>query len=63
MDRCSAPDRRREVVLNLETDIMEPVFLVMVFAIMWLAGSLFAADLENLRAAERRLALCPDSIR
>ena len=38
---------------------MEPVFLGIVFAIMWLSASLLAADLENLRAAERRLALWP----
>ena len=42
---------------------MEPVFLGMVFAIMWLSGSLFASDLENMREAERRLALCPRSVR
>jgi hypothetical protein len=59
MDRCSAPLRRRRVVSTLEADIMEPVFLGIVFAIMWLSASLLAADLENLRAAERRLALCP----
>ena len=37
----------------------EPMFLTMVFAIMWLSGSLFAADLEAMRAAERRLQRCP----
>ena len=42
---------------------MEPVFLGMVFVIMWLSGSLFATDLAQLQAAERRLALCPPSIR
>jgi hypothetical protein len=39
--------------------IMEPIFLGLVFAIMWLSSSLLADVLENMRAAERRLALCP----
>jgi hypothetical protein len=38
---------------------MEPIFLGAVFAIMWLSATLLAADLETLRAAEQRLALCP----
>jgi hypothetical protein len=42
---------------------MEPMFLAMVFAIMWLSASLFAADLETLRATERRLERCPARIR
>jgi len=39
--------------------IMEPIFLGAVFAILWLSGSLLAQDLATLRAAERRLAVCP----
>ena len=39
---------------------MEPIFLGAVFAIMWLSASLLADDLETIRAAERRLAFCPD---
>jgi hypothetical protein len=39
---------------------MEPIFLGAVFAIMWLSGSLLADDLETIRAAEHRLAACPD---
>jgi hypothetical protein len=42
---------------------MEPIFLAAVFAIVWLSASLFAADLETLRAEERRLARCPARIR
>jgi hypothetical protein len=38
---------------------MEPIFLGTVFVIMWLSASLLADDLETMRAAERRLALCP----
>jgi hypothetical protein len=38
---------------------MEPLFLGLVFTIMWLSASLLADDLENMRATERRLALCP----
>jgi hypothetical protein len=38
---------------------MEPIFLGMVFAIMWLSSTLLADDLESLRAAEHRLARCP----
>jgi hypothetical protein len=38
---------------------MEPIFLGMVFAIIWLSSSLLADDLESLRAAELRLARCP----
>jgi hypothetical protein len=38
---------------------MEPIFLGVVFAIMWLSGSLLAVDLEAMRAAERRLQRCP----
>jgi hypothetical protein len=38
---------------------MEPIFLGMVFAILWLSASLLAEDIESLNAAERRLALCP----
>jgi hypothetical protein len=42
---------------------MEPLFLAGVFAIMWLSASLFAADIEDERAAERRHARCPARIR
>jgi hypothetical protein len=42
---------------------MEPIFLGVVFAIMWLSGSLFADNLEAMRAAERRLARCPAHVR
>jgi hypothetical protein len=42
---------------------MEPVFLGLVFVIMWLSGSLLAADLQSLRAAELRLARCPARVR
>jgi hypothetical protein len=38
---------------------MDPIFLGMVFAIIWLSSSLLADDLESLRAAEHRLARCP----
>jgi hypothetical protein len=38
---------------------MEPLFLGLVFAIMWLSTSLLAEDLRSLHAAERRLARCP----
>jgi hypothetical protein len=38
---------------------MEPIFLGMVFAILWLSASLLATDIESLNATERRLALCP----
>jgi len=38
---------------------MEPVFLGLVVAILWLAGSLLAADIQTLQAAERRRQLCP----
>lgn len=38
---------------------MEPIFLGTVFAIMWLSSTLLADDLENLHAAELRLARCP----
>jgi hypothetical protein len=38
---------------------MEPIFLGVVFGIMWLSASLLAEDLATLRAAVRRLALCP----
>jgi hypothetical protein len=38
---------------------MEPIFLALVFAIMWLSASLLAADIESLNATERRLAVCP----
>ena len=41
---------------------MEPMFLGAVFMIMWLSASLFAVDIENLRATERRLARCPARI-
>ena len=40
-----------------------PIFLGVVFAIMWLSGSLFADDLEAMRAEERRLARCPAHVR
>jgi len=39
---------------------MEPIFLGAIFAIMWLSASLLADDLETMRAAERRLMLCPE---
>ena len=42
---------------------MEPIFLSVVFAIMWLSTSLLADDLATLRATERRLALCPADAR
>lgn len=42
---------------------MDPFLLYMVFAIMWLASFLFAEDIENMRAAELRLARCPDRVR
>lgn len=61
MDRCRAP-RRRMVVLDLEA-VMGTVFLGMVFAIMWLSASLFAADIRNLHEEERRLARCPARVR
>ena len=41
---------------------MDPIFLGMVFAIMWLSSTLLADDLESLRAAEHRLARCPARI-
>jgi hypothetical protein len=63
MDRCGAPSGLAGVVSKLEAHIMEPVFLGMVFGIMWLSASLFATDLENLRETERRLARCPKSVR
>ena len=39
--------------------IMEPIFLGLVFGIMWLSASLLAEDLETLHATERRLQRCP----
>ena len=42
---------------------MEPLFLGMAFAVMWLSASLFAADLQTLRATERRLQSCPVRVR
>jgi hypothetical protein len=42
---------------------MEPIFLGLVFGIMWLSASLLAGDLASLRDAERRLSLCPAYIR
>jgi hypothetical protein len=38
---------------------MEPLFLGLVFTIMWLSASLVAADIESIHATERRLARCP----
>ena len=43
--------------------MMEPVFLGTVFAILWLSGSLFAADIQAFTATERRLARVPVSVR
>lgn len=42
---------------------MEPIFLGLVFAIMWLSTSLLAEDIARHRATERRLARCPAHIR
>ena len=38
---------------------MEPIFLSMMFAIIWLSSSLLAEDIARLHATERRLARCP----
>jgi hypothetical protein len=38
---------------------MEPIFLCMVFAIMWLSSALLMEDIAALRATERRLERCP----
>jgi hypothetical protein len=45
--------------LSLETLNMEPIFLCMVFAIMWLSSALLMEDIAALRATERRLERCP----
>jgi hypothetical protein len=42
---------------------MEPIFLGMVFAILWLSASLFAEDIASARATERRLQRCPVFVR
>jgi hypothetical protein len=61
-DRSIAPAGAGGGRLEME-EVMEPVFLGMVFAIMWLSASLFAAEVKNLRAAERRHARCPIRVR
>jgi|APAra7269096979_1048534.scaffolds.fasta_scaffold20186_2 hypothetical protein len=42
---------------------MEPIFLGVVFAILWLSTSLLAEDIALARATERRLARCPVTVR
>jgi hypothetical protein len=42
---------------------MEPIFLGMMFAILWLSASLLAEDIASLRAAEHRLKRCPVFVR
>ena len=63
MDLAKRAARRRRWSFELGGPTMEPVFLGMVFVIMWLSGSLFAADIAQLQAAERRILRCPSSIR
>ncbi|HVM83183.1 MAG TPA: hypothetical protein VMW18_04790 [Candidatus Binatia bacterium] len=43
--------------------MVETVFLAVVFAIMWLSGSLFAEDIQTWHAAERRRHYCPVRVR
>jgi len=44
-------------------NMVETVFLAVVFAIMWLSGSLFAEDIQAWHAAERRRHYCPVRVR
>ncbi len=42
---------------------MDPLFLATIFGIMWLSSSLLVRDVEEMRAAERRLERCPAHVR
>ncbi|HVO02001.1 MAG TPA: hypothetical protein VMT54_07350 [Candidatus Cybelea sp.] len=43
--------------------MVEPLFLAVVFAIVWLSGSLLAEDIRTWHATKRRLQHCPVRVR